>query len=525
VIDPDESAAIAPHPETTMSLRRLVTLLLSLALLVPALAPGAGRAMDARSAAKPAPAKPSGAERPVGRRTAAAMPGLRRLIGDWNGALGVGGQKIRIVFHFTLRADGKLAATMDSPDQGAMGLVMDEVVLRGDSLRLTLASVHGSYRGLLAADGLGIKGTWFQGGVSMPLDFGRGEPPELRRPQDPLKPYPYDVEEVVIDNPAADVKLAGTLTTPRGSGPFPAAVLISGSGPQNRDEELLGHRPFLVLADRLTRAGLAVLRCDDRGTALSTGSFATATTADFAADVRAEVEWLKTRARVDSARIGLVGHSEGGLVAPLLAADRKDIAFLVLAAGPGVPGDSLLMIQSKALLQSSHQQDSLTAWNSDLQRKLFALVKAEKDSISLRQDLRAMIAGAVQDLPASQSGLVNPRFAEQQAQMLSSPWFRWFVDYDPRPALQRVTCPVLALTGGCDLQVPAEVNLPAIAAALRAGGNRDFATVEMPGLNHLFQTSATGLPAEYGVIEETIAPAALDTITNWIVARVGKSRR
>jgi hypothetical protein len=323
----------------------------------------------------------------------------------------------------------------------------------------------------------------------------------------------------VVVNDTAGVRLAGTLTKPRGRGPFPAVLLATGSGPQDRDEALLGHRPFLVLADRLTRAGLAVLRCDDRGVGGSTGSFAGATTLDFAADARAGLAYLRSRRDVDRTRIGLIGHSEGGIVAPLVAADGG-VAFVVLLAAPGVPGDSLLALQGAAVLRAMGESDSVVAWNGRLQRRLFAVLKAPGESSGLRQRLLEVIDRAVDELPADQRGVVNRSNMTAQAEMMSSPWFRWFVAYDPAPALARLACPVLALNGALDMQVPAKENLAAITRALAAAGNRDARTLELPGLNHLLQTSPTGSPAEYGTIEETIAPAALDTIATWIEARV-----
>jgi len=500
--------------------RPLLLVLLALAAGAGALHAGVGPGGKAPSGAWLG-AAPAAAQPPAAGMSSAA----RALIGDWNGMLMVGGQRIRIIFHFLDRPGDKLVVVMDSPDQGMQGLPADSVFLKRDGLKLVLNRIGGSYRGVPTADGTRIKGTWTQGGFSMPLDLGRGQAPERRRFQDPVKPYPYDEEEVVVRNRAAAVKLAGTLTKPRGAGPFPAVVLVTGSGPQNRDEELLGHRPFLVLADRLTRAGFEVLRCDDRGTAKSTGNYAAATTADFATDVRAEVAYLRSRPEVDPAHVGLIGHSEGGLIAPLLAAQDKTIDFIVLLAGPGVPGDSLLTLQGAALMKAAGQRDSLAIWNRRLQRKLFAVVKAAKDTVGLRKRLRQTILRSLNELPVSHRGQITPAFLEQQVEMVSSPWFRWFLAYDPRPALRRTTCPVLAVAGGNDLQVPPKENLPAIAAALRAGGNRDFKTLELPGLDHLLQTSATGLPADYGTIEETMAPAALDTITAWLRARAGKSGR
>jgi len=414
-------------------------------------------------------------------RGAAAPPassGADRVLGEWNGALDVASRKIRLVFHISKRADGGLAGTMDSPDQGANGIALDTVSVSGDTLRLDLLLGKASYRGVLAADSPTLRGTWAQSGYSFPLDLGREAAPVRRRPQDPVKPYPYSENEVVVENASANLRLACTFTKPQGPGPFPAVLLITGSGPQNRNEEIMGHRPFLVLADHLTRHGLAVLRCDDRGTAQSTGDFATATTADFATDARAGLEYLLARQDVDRARVGLIGHSEGAIIAPMLAARDPRVAFIVMLAGPGVPGDSLIQLQRAALARSAGKTDSAIA-----------------------------------------------RTARMQAARATSPWSRWFATYDPRPALQKTACPVLALFGGRDVQVPPRENLPAVSRALHAGGNRDVSTLELPGLNHLFQTSSTGMPAEYGALEETFAPAALDTITAWIEARVKPTPR
>ncbi|MBI5710719.1 MAG: alpha/beta fold hydrolase [Candidatus Eisenbacteria bacterium] len=329
---------------------------------------------------------------------------------------------------------------------------------------------------------------------------------------------------MTVENRAAGVKLAGTLTKPRGAGPFPAALLITGSGAQNRDEELAGHRPFLVLADHLTRHGLAVLRLDDRGAGKSTGTFAAATSRDFAGDARAAVEFLKRRPEVDRARIGLVGHSEGGLIAPMLAAGSRDIAFIVLMAGPGLPGEWILIRQGELLNRAAGAPDSIVALSRAAQESTFAIVKAEPDTAAAARRIRELAGRMFARVGGdqTQAGSAMQRRMEQQAGFVTSAWFRFFLTYDPVPALKQVKCPVLALNGAKDLQVPPKEDLAAIAGALKAGGNRDFQTVELPNLNHLFQTSATGSVAEYGTIEETIAPAALDTMTAWIEAHVKK---
>ncbi len=354
----------------------------------------------------------------------------------------------------------------------------------------------------------------------------RAQAPPARAPrQEPSPPFPYGVEEVTVENAEAGVRLAGTLTRPRGPGPVPAAVLVSGSGPQDRDGELLGHRPFLVLADDLTRRGLVVLRCDARGVGGSTGSFMGSTTQDFAGDCLAEVQFLQSRPEVDRARIGLVGHGEGGLAASLVAAGSRDLAFVVLLATPGLPGDEVLLLQGDRVLAGLGESDSVVAWNHRVQERLFAAARAGGDSSAVRARLLAVVATARDSMPGEIRERLDAADLAGQAETMASPWFRFFLDYDPAPALRLVRCPVLALGGELDQQVPPAVNLPAIARALRAGGNRDFETRELPRLNHLFQTCTTGSILEYGTGTESFAPAALDTLGAWIGARVGAAGR
>jgi pimeloyl-ACP methyl ester carboxylesterase len=342
-----------------------------------------------------------------------------------------------------------------------------------------------------------------------------------RRPQDPQPPFPYSTEETAYSN--GDIHLAGTLTLPPGEGPFPAVVLITGSGAQNRDEELLGHRPFLVLADHLTRAGIAVLRVDDRGVGGSTGSVPQSTSADFAGDVLAGVRFLKGHPRIAPGRIGLLGHSEGGLIAPLAASRSADVAFIILLAGPGVPGAEILPAQVEAIDRASGMPEERIRKQVDLTRADLRLMRAEKDPTALRAQLKKLFAehSDALDPKEIQAGGTDA-LVEQQVKAFSSPWFRYFLDYDPRPVLRLVRVPVLALNGELDRQVPVEQNLPAIEQALREGKNPDVTVRRMPGLNHLFQTARTGSPAEYSTIDETLSPALLDTVTHWILERFGK---
>ena len=455
------------------------------------------------------------------------------LSGAWLGTLQVGAVKLRVVFHFTRQADGAYRAALDSPDQGARGIPASSVEVKGDSVRVTLAPLNVTYRGQVQSDGERIAGTFTQHGASFPLDLARTNevPGAAPRPQDPKEPVPYHSEDVVYENPAAPgVRLAGTFTRPRAPGRYPAALLITGSGPQNRDEELMGHRPFLVLADHLTRRGIAVLRVDDRGVGESTGDFSTATSADFASDVLAGVAYLKSRDDVDPAAIGLIGHSEGGLIAPMVAAESDDVAWIVLMAGPGLPGDSILILQAGLIARASGASETAIQWNQEMQRTLFEILREEPSDSAARERVRVALRelheqtrAALGQQPA-QGAEADAREAaiEQQVRQVVTPWFRYFIDYDPRPTLRRVKVPVLAINGSLDLQVPSQPNLAAIREALEQGGNRNVTIVEFPGLNHLFQTAKTGAPAEYAQIDETIAPVVLEKIADWVLEVSGR---
>jgi uncharacterized protein len=432
--------------------------------------------------------------------------------GDWLGTLDTGMGKLRLVLHITNTEDG-LTATMDSLDQGANGLPVNSITRTGPSLKFEMKSIGGSYDGTISADLSTFNGTWTQGGKSWPLALKRVKNAaelELRRPQNPVKPYPYREEEVSYGNPAAKIQLAATLTIPPGKRPFPAVLLIVGSGPHDRDETLMGHKPFLVLADYLTRQGIVVLRADKRGVGKSGGDYSKAVMADFASDAEAGVAYLKTRAEVNPHKIGLVGHSEGGIEAPMAATHDPDVAFIVMMAGPGVSGDEILAQQVVLIGRAAGKSQEEVEKDAAIQKEVLATVKKDEDDAALEKDLRAVMAGKV---PEAQMGM--------QIKIVSSPWFRDFLKYDPAPTLSKVTCPVLDINGEKDLQVPPEQNLPAIRKALTAGGNKNFEVVELPGLNHLFQTAKTGGVGEYGDIEETMSPAALEKVASWILKVAG----
>ena len=428
--------------------------------------------------------------------------------GDWMGALDTGAIKLRLVFHITNTANG-LTATLDSLDQNAKGIPVTTVTRNGPSLKMELKAIGGVFDGKINKDLTAIDGTWSQGGSSFPLALKRAKDQaelEPRRPQNPVKPYPYREEQVSYDNKTQHVTLAATLTIPPGKGPFPGVLLITGSGPQDRDESLMGHKPFLVLSDYLTRKGIVVLRADDRGVGKSTGTFTGWTTADFATDAEAGVMFLKTRAEVASHKIGLVGHSEGAIIASMLAARNPDVAFIVMMAGPGVPGKEILPQQTLLILEATGRSQQEAEKASAHEREILELAEQEPDDSLLEEQLREQAAGKV---PEAQM--------EGEIKTLTSPWFRYFLTYDPGTALRKVTCPVLAIGGEKDLQVPAKQNLPVIRKALEEAGNKHFEVDELAGLNHLFQTAKTGTPSEYAEIEETMSPVAMDKIASWIL--------
>lgn len=456
------------------------------------------------------------------------------VVGTWLGRLSTGGATLRVVFNVTVDSAGALKATMDSPDQGANGLPVAGVSLTGDTVRFDVQIAAGGYTGTIAKDGKTIAGTWTQGGMDFPLTLERQAGPikAPERPQEPKPPYPYDSEDVTFANSQAPgVTLAGTLTIPRGDGPFPAVVLVTGSGAQNRNEELLTHKPFLVLADYLTRHDIAVLRYDDRGVAGSTGNFATATSKDLATDALAAVEFLKTRSRIDRAKIGIAGHSEGGIIAPMVAAESDDVAFIVLLAGTGLNGEQILLLQSALIARAAGVDSADIASNRGLQKRIFAILKSDVDSATASDRIADLVREQIEGMtPARRAevGVTTKADIERaiwaQTTQATSPWMRFFLTYEPSTALRKVHVPVLALNGSKDLQVPPKENLAAIEKALREGGDKDVTVKELPGLNHLFQTAETGSPSEYATIEETMSPLALQTIADWINQRFAAAR-
>jgi len=442
------------------------------------------------------------------------------ITGQWNGVLKVQGTQLRLVFNVSESRNG-FSSTMDSPDQGAKGIPVTNTTFKNSKIKFEITNVGIEYNGELKGDD--IVGIFKQGGQEFPMNLSRKAvgTPAAKRPQEPTKPYPYYSEDVTFQNTKANISLSGTLTLPKNQADFPVVILISGSGPQNRDEELLGHKPFLVISDYLTKNGIGVLRYDDRGVGQSKGDFKTATSADFATDVESAIEYLKTRKEINKNKIGLIGHSEGGLIAPMVASKSKDVSFIVLLSGPGISGYDILLLQTELINKANGVDES------KLQTELVFL-KGALDIIIKGSDLDE-IKSVLTDFMQKQinlhpeilpEGMKEDGFINGTIEQLATPWFQYFLKYKPTSSLIKVKCPVLAINGEKDLQVPPKENLEAIKKSLEEGGNKKVTIKEFPNLNHLFQECTTGSPNEYASIEQTFSPKALEEITMWIKSQM-----
>lgn len=443
----------------------------------------------------------------------------QNITGDWYGEMGSGKNKMQFVFHIAENETG-LSATMDIPTRNLLGIKTQKTTFVNNQLHIDGKNFGFEYKAAFNEDSVVLVGKFLEGAAAVPLNLNRQrlEAPKAKvRSQEPMKPYPYKEEEVVFTNEKDQVTLAGTLTLPMGKGKFPTVILITGSGPQNRDEEIFGHKPFLVLADHLTKLGIAVLRYDDRGVNQSTGSFTEATTADFATDVESAIAYLKTRRDIDKKQIGLIGHSEGGIIAPLVAVISKDVDFMVLLAGTGVSGYETSRIQATTLrgfqVPDEEVFDEFITGALDIASadKDVAIVKEELTSFYDKSPFFNAIAGEGAQREQVLKGLVETR---------TTKWMRYFYNYNPADMLEKVKCPVLSINGTKDQQVVADVNQAGIKAALAKGKNKDYQVIALEGLNHFFQEAETGAMNEYDDIEETFSPKALKIVSDWILARV-----
>jgi uncharacterized protein len=452
---------------------------------------------------------------------ASAPPIPNELEGFWEGKLKLNAAiELRLVLRVEKGKDGRLKAALASPDQGANNIPISAIELKGDELTFESKIVGAKYAGKRMKEGTGFDGQFNQGALKLRLALKKTDRISVApRPQTPRPPFPYRSEDVSYENKPGRVKLAGTLTLPPGKGPFPAVLLLTGSGAQDRDETILSHRPFFVIADALTRRGIAVLRVDDRGVGGSTGSLSRSTLEDLVGDALAGIAYLKGRKEIDPAKIGLAGHSEGGLIAPLAALRSSDVAFIILMAGTGLPGIDILKAQGELIAKAEGASESELKFDRDAQQRVIEILLHEKDEKAARAKLADALKELRANMPESTKKALEESggLSEAMVDAFNNAWFRSFLAYDPRPTLRKVRCPVLAINGEKDLQVPSRENLAEIEKALKAGGRTDIETIEFKGLNHLFQPCKTGSPSEYAKIEITIAPEVLKAIGDWIL--------
>lgn len=441
----------------------------------------------------------------------------QEIISTWQGTLKVQGTELIVVFHID-KQDSRYISLMDSPTQGAFGIPTTKTTFDNGKLEIVVANLAIFYQGKLHNDT--IKGTFNQGGMPFPLSLIRSVKKEVVRPQNPIAPYPYDVEEITFTNTKEKIKLAGTLTLPKGVQNTPAVILIAGSGPNDRDETIFGHKPFWILADYLTRQGIAVLRYDKRGVGKSEGEYFIATTEDFAEDTEAAFNYLKTRKEIDPTNIGLIGHSEGGVIAPMVAAQNKDLKFIVLMAGLGVTGEELILTQH----QHAFKKTTLTEEEKENLNQILINIYSNVSnwteyagSEQERNNLKEELSILWQNLALEIRGEVKKEaFIKKTTTNIITPWFRYFLQINPSEYLEKLSLPVLAINGENDTQVAYQSNLNGIEEALKKANNKDYIIKSYPHLNHLFQESTTGEIVEYGEIEQTISPEVLSDIAEWI---------
>ncbi len=450
----------------------------------------------------------------------ASTVGQEEITGKWNGILNIQGTQLRLVLDVE-KADTGFKSKLYSLDQGGQAIPVTTTTFKNSVLNFEAVLIGASYQGELIDKS--IKGTFKQGGLNLQLVLSRekNEKQKLKRPQEPKEPFPYYSEDVVFKNEKANVSLAGTLTLPKREGKFPVVVLITGSGPQDRNEELVGHKPFLVISDYFTKKGIAVLRYDDRGFGKSTGNFRTATSEDFALDVESAVTYLKTRKEINKNKIGLVGHSEGGMIAPIVAVNSKDVNFIVLLAGTGIPGDELLLLQGALIERVSGKTEEEINESKQVRAKVLQMVKSSKEVVVLKEEMFSYLDKAVESRETEiPQGVAKEDFIKMHVSQMTSSWMINFIKYNPAKTLEKVKCAVLAVNGEKDLQVPPKENLTAIEEALKKANNKKVTIMEFPKLNHLFQKSETGAPSEYGILEETFSEDALAKIADWILEQV-----
>ncbi len=458
---------------------------------------------------------------------ATAQTGLQ---GTWEGRLSVGTNSLRLVIHIK-GEEGVYAATLDSPDQGAKGIPVSSVKRTGDSLYLEVAAAAARLSGKITSDST-LAAQWQQGGAASPIELKKttattNTAAAPNRPQTPVPPFPYSSKDVTYHNSGQSIQFGATVTKPFGNGPYPAVLLITGSGPQNRDEELMGHKPFAVIADDLTKRGFLVLRVDDRGVGQTTGDHRSATSKDFAEDAKAGLAYLRSLPEVDKRKIGLLGHSEGGMIAQMVGAEEKDLLFIMLLAAPGIPITELMTLQNEAVLLAAGAEKEAVNEYLKLYRQLIsalAFAPAEGAEKLTNELLNNWIKKTPKEKVAATTGITDEaskqKWAASFSRQVTHPWFKFFLQYNPDDYVKKLTAKVLALNGDKDVQVTSSANLSGLRASLKKSKSPKYDIVTLEGLNHLFQRCTKCSVQEYGELEETISPVALEAIGTWLVKEI-----
>ncbi len=446
----------------------------------------------------------------------------------WSGVLNAGGQKIELRLNLIQNADKTYSSNWDIPAQKVKGLASSKTELLNNQLSVEIKMIGASYSGSLNMSGDKVDGAWSQSGMSFPLNMEtvkEGQEEKIFiKPQTPKPPFAYNVKDFVYEGNETKLSYGATLTYPKEDKKFPLIILITGSGRQDRDETIFDHKPFAVIADYLTKKGYAVLRVDDRGAGKSTGDFSNSTTADFAQDVEEHIRYAKNLPMIDTNQIGLLGHSEGGLIAPMVAVRNKSVSFVILLAGPGVEIGELMAMQNEMVLKSAGiSQEAINTYiplYKNLMKTIVSINSIQDANAKAIEIVKNWYSNTDKNLVKATTNISSEsdinKFATTMSETLSTKWWKYFASYNPQIALQKLKCPVLAINGSSDIQVPADANLKAIELGLKKAGNKKGTTMKFDNLNHLFQKCTKCTVQEYGELENTIEPEVLEYIYNWL---------
>ncbi len=443
-----------------------------------------------------------------------------KLFGKWSGFLKTPKRQLVISADILKSKNGNVNLKISSPKQKQYNIPTDSLVINNNLIMFSINKYKIRYKGIINLDSTKIIGTWYQDNFISELDFYR--PDEILRtghPQYPVKPYPYNNDSVYFFNYIDSINLAGTITYPKkNKQKYPAILLINGLGKHDRDETMYGHKPFLLISDYLTRKGYVVFRADDRGVGKSGGKFEKATTKDFTRDMISALKYLKTKSYVDTNKIGIIGFNEGGLIAARIASESDNVKFIILLSTPGITGKEILLTQTVDIQEKSGIPDNVIQRDLKINKKILNIVGSIKDSALAYNKLRNTYRQFRATLP--KEDLVKKKYSivafKNQLNFMLTPWFKYYLNYNPKKTFTKIKIPVLIIYGDKDVQVNAAKNNNALRRALEQAGNKNYKSIIFPNLNHLLQHCQTGLPNEYAKISQTVSPAVLDSINVWL---------